>query len=197
MMERLRISFLTVVFLIAVSMLSWETCTAAAAKNDASQGEVIRELLVSNQTELVPEADPDEASGMFLGFGELLKKGESILLKAAFPRFFSPVSELIKVNIYISIQLPDGSIFFLKQDGKFSPGVGAWRKDVEHSFQEVIIPPFPLVNPITGENTMESGTYVFSTLVVPSQQVLEDLSNLDWTHDLFDLCFYTVEIHPY
>ena len=158
--------------------------------------ELTRVLFSGNQNEVSPEVDANPADGVFLGLGEVAQGGDSLKIDAAFPRFVDMGGDPLHVNIYVMVQMPSGYLSFLKPSGRFSPGIAVWRKDVDSVVDENVISTFPLINPITGEDTLEPGVYVFSTLVVRAE-TSEDLSDLDWDNDPMELTFYTVEVRPY
>ncbi len=161
----------------------------------ASDGETVRSLTVNKKLELEPESSPDPAAGIYVGFGEAAAGGGSFSLQTAFPRFVDNNSRTVPVNIYVMAQFPNGYLYFLRPEGRFEPGVYPWAKGVTVSSQETAIPSFPLVNPLTGENTLEPGTYTFSTLVVSAERAV-DLSDLNWEFDPMELSFYEVDILP-
>ncbi len=153
-------------------------------------------ILSGRQTEADPEGKPDPEHGVFLGMGDIAEGGNAIELSAFFPRFVDSDGNYVAVNLYLMVQLPEGFLYFLKADGGFSPGIAAWRKDVDYVVDEEVTSSLPLVNPITGEATLAPGDYIFSTLVVDARTA-EDLSDLDWNNNLLDLCFFNVEITPF
>jgi hypothetical protein len=146
--------------------------------------------------EVIPQETPDPANGVYLGLGEAASGGDSLKIELSFPQFIDDKNEPLMVNLYLIVQVPDGYMYFLKPDGRFSPGIQAWQKGVSQAVHETVVPPLPLINPITGQETLPAGIYTFYTLAVPAD-VEGDLSDLDWNSDPLDLCFFALEIMPF
>lgn len=176
-------------------LAAWGFNAAVWAGSSADQT-MTRVLFTGNQNEVSPEVEAVPLDGVYMGLGEVAQGGDTLKIDLGFPRFVDMAGDAVNVNIYVMVQMPSGYLSFLKPSGLFSPGIGAWRKAVDSIIDENVIPAFPLINPITGEDTLEPGVYVFSTLVVKAD-VADDLSDLDWDNAPMDLTFYTVEVHPY
>jgi hypothetical protein len=147
-------------------------------------------------SEMIPQETPDPANGVYLGLGEAANGGDTLNIELSFPQFIDDKSDPLMVNLYLMVQLPDGYMYFLGPDGHFSSGIRAWRKKVVQAVHETVVPPLPLVNPITGQETFPPGTYTFYTLVVPGY-ISEDLSDIDWNNDPLNLGFVALEITPF
>ena len=183
-------------FFVALFGLCFSLYTGYAADNRIEATAINPHVLSGRQTEAEPEAKPAPEHGVFLGMGDVVEGGSTLELSAFFPRFVDAEGNYVSVNLYLMVQLPEGFLYFLKSDGGFSPGIAAWRKDVDYVVDEDVAPALPLLNPITGEATLPPGNYVFSTLVVDARTA-EDLSDLNWDDNLLDLCFFNLEITPY